>query len=207
MIFITGTDTNIGKTFVSAVLCKLLNFDYFKPIQTGVGVDMSDSNFISKFDIKTYPETYVFKDPVSPNIASEIEHTEIDLKNIELPKNEGLIIEGAGGILVPVNKNKKIIDLIKQFQIPVLVVSEDKLGTINHTLLTLQALKSQNITVLGFIMNKFKDRNIQGNIKSIEQHSGVECLATIEDNFDISCIATESQPQWATRLKDKLALR
>jgi dethiobiotin synthase len=204
MIFITGTDTDIGKTFISLILCRLLKFDYFKPIQTGVKTDISDSNYIHKFGVKTHQESYVFNEPVSPNVAAEIENKEILIQNIKLPKKEKLIVEGAGGLFVPINKNQKIIDIIVHFNIPVIVISEDRLGTINHTLLTLEALKNKGLNTLGFIMNRCKKNNIQNNIKTIEQHSGIDCIGKIDDGLDMNLIDFNTPPKSMSDLRDNI---
>ncbi len=204
MIFITGTDTNIGKTFISLMLCRLLKFDYFKPIQTGVKTDISDSSYVHQFGVKTHQESYVFNEPISPNVAAEIESKEILIQDIKLPKKEKLIVEGAGGLFVPINKNQKIIDIVAHFNIPVIVVSEDRLGTINHTLLTLEALKNKGVKTLGFIMNRYKKSNIQNNIKTIEQHSGIDCIGKIDDGLDMNLIDFNTPPKSMSDLRDNI---
>lgn len=151
-VFISGTDTNIGKTLISSWLCLHLKFEYFKPIQTGALID-SDSQTVSFLSgAKTYQESYLFREPVSPHIAAKLENQEIDFEKISVPQSNNLIIEGSGGLLVPLNKRYFIIDLIEYFSVPVLLVSHSRLGTINHTLLSIEALRQRRIPLLGIIM-------------------------------------------------------
>lgn len=146
-VFITGTDTGVGKTTVTRYLCNLWKADYFKPIQTGLE---KDSDQMSK-DTFIHPEVYHFKAPLSPHAAAAKEGKEIDLQKIHLPQTDRLIVEGAGGVLVPLNETHLMIDLIKHLGLPVIIVSRNQLGTINHTLLTLQVLSS--VQVLGVILS------------------------------------------------------
>lgn len=112
-VFITGTDTNIGKTLISSWLCLHTNHTYFKPIQTG-SLDETDSKIVSSISkCKTYKEIYLYKHPLSPHLAAYLENEIIDIKKINLPDSEKLIVEGAGGVLVPLNKNDYMIDLIE----------------------------------------------------------------------------------------------
>jgi dethiobiotin synthetase len=152
-VFITGTDTNIGKTLISSWLCLHTGYDYFKPIQSGA-CEGTDSAFVASIaNVKTHPESYVFDAPLSPHLAAQLENQVIDLNNIKLPDVPDLIIEGAGGLFVPINKNKLIIDLIDDLSAPVILVASSRLGTINHTLLSLQALKHRGIKTLGVIVS------------------------------------------------------
>jgi dethiobiotin synthetase len=173
-VFITGTDTDIGKTLVSSWLCLHTGYDYFKPIQTG---PVNDSKTVASLtNNKIYKEAYIYPDPVSPHLASSIQNEIIEISKISLPASQNLIIEGAGGLLVPLNHSSFMIDLIKQMNIPTILVSSSKLGTINHTLLSLEALKNRNIPVLGVIVNG--NDNLH-NIKAIEFYSNVPILAHI----------------------------
>jgi len=152
-IFITGTDTNVGKTLISSWLALHTGFSYFKPIQTGLK-EGSDSSEVQRLaNAKIYPESYAYNAPLSPHLAAKIEAEKIDLEKIILPQENNLIIEGAGGVLVPINDQYLMIDLIKKLGAPVIVVARTSLGTINHTLLSLEALKSRNIPIVGVIMN------------------------------------------------------
>ena len=151
-VFITGTDTEIGKTLVSLGLCLHWKADYWKPIQTG---QPTDSDFIKKFlpSKKVYPSSYQFKVPLSPNQASFKENKKIDLKNIQPPKSSCLVVEGIGGVYVPLNNKHTVLDLIQHINYPVIVTARSGLGTLNHTLLTLKILKQRKIKILGVILS------------------------------------------------------
>lgn len=152
-VFITGTDTNIGKTLASAWLCLHTGSDYFKPIQTG-SIEGTDSAFVAGIiKNKVHPESYLFKAPESAHTAAEAENSEIDMSHITLPASPRLVVEGAGGLMVPLNREKLMIDLIQALGLPVILVASTKLGTLNHTLLSLEALRARNIPVLGIILN------------------------------------------------------
>lgn len=155
--FITGIGTGIGKTITSAVLTEKLNADYWKPIQSG-DLAQSDSlaieNLITNTISKIHPETYRLNHPLSPHLSAKMDGIEIELDKFQLPEtNNTLIIEGAGGLMVPLNNKELIIDLIKYLSIPVIVVSQNYLGSINHTLLTINTLKQHNINIKGIIFN------------------------------------------------------
>jgi len=156
-IFVTGIGTDIGKTIVSAVLVEALQADYWKPIQSG-GLEYSDTervaNLISNLKSKCFPETYRFKNPVSPHLAAIMEATAINPAAFVLPETTNkLIIEGAGGLMVPLTDNFLMLDLIKQLDAVVVLVSKNYLGSINHTLLSASVLKAHNIPVIGIIFN------------------------------------------------------
>ena len=156
--FVSGTDTNIGKTIVSAILVKKLNASYHKPIQCGTNsFNEKDSDVIKRIcrDCSIIRETYFLKNPLSPNIASKIENKKIDLKKIlDIKKNnikQKIIIEGAGGLQVPINNKFLMSDLISKFNLPLILVCRTQLGTINHTLLSLEILKIKNIHLHGLV--------------------------------------------------------
>ena len=150
-IFVTGTDTGIGKTLVSVGLCLKFQAYYWKPIQSGEDKDTTwAGQFLKKEQV--LPSSYELKEPLSPNQAAELENTKIDLNKIQVPKKRPLIIEGAGGLLVPLNKTYCVIDLIKKTKLPCLLVASSKLGTINHTLLSIEALKKRQIPLLGIVL-------------------------------------------------------
>ena len=153
-VFITGIGTDVGKTVASAIVVEALEADYWKPIQAG-DLHFSDSDKIkskisnSKSQILT--NAYALNTPASPHLAAERDGITIDIKKIKEPQTTNhLVIEGAGGILVPLNEEHTILDLI-QPDYKVIVVSRHYLGSINHTLLTIEALKSRNIPVAGII--------------------------------------------------------
>lgn len=178
-IFVTGTDTDIGKTYCSGVLANELKYEYWKPIQTGVTKEEDfDSCYIRKtHNIRTHSESYCFSAPLSPHIAANLENQTIDINNIKRPDTKNnLIIEGAGGVLVPINEQILMIDLIKHFNIPVIIVAADKLGTINHTLMTIEMLRKYQIEIIGVIMNFYQNEQ---NAISIEKYGRVKIVHRI----------------------------
>lgn len=174
-IFITGTDTDIGKTFISSWLCLHTGYKYFKPIQTG-NIDETDTETLKSLGVNTYNEKFSYKERLSPHLAARLEGEYIDFDSISLPSEENLIIEGAGGALVPINDKYLVIDLIQKFNVPVIVVARSGLGTINHTLLTLESLRSRDINILGVILNGPLNAE---NAKAIEFYGKVKVLAQI----------------------------
>ncbi len=175
--FITGTDTGIGKTVVSALLCAALDTIYWKPIQTGTR-EGTDRNTVMKLARlprnRTLPEAYRFAPPVSPHLAAKLAGVRIDLRKIKMPRiasHENLIIEGAGGVLVPVNEKQLMIDLMAHLKLPVLLVARTALGTINHTLLSLAALRTAKVTISGVIL--VGKKNID-NYQAIERYGKIQ---------------------------------
>lgn len=166
-LFITGIGTDVGKTITSAIITQSLEADYWKPVQAG-DLDNSDSHKIQRYisNDKTviHENSYKLNTPASPHLAAEIDGITIDLKKIIEPKTKNhLVIEAAGGILVPLNNEDSIIDLIKE-DYKVIVVSRHYLGSINHTLLTLEALNSRNIKVSGIIFSGDENKASEGII-------------------------------------------
>lgn len=160
-IFITGIGTDVGKTVVSAIVAEALQADYWKPVQAGFS-DGTDSEWVRSVlseKIFVHPEVYKLKLPASPHIAAREEGITISLSEIEKhysrlqTPDSRLIIEGAGGLLVPLNDKEFVIDLIKKLNAKVILVSRNYLGSINHSLLTAQVCKANNINVLGWIFN------------------------------------------------------
>ena len=155
-IFITGIGTDVGKTIASAIVVEALEADYWKPIQAG-DIDNSDSHKIQRYisNDKTviHNNSYKLNTPASPHYAAEVDGTKIELAKIIEPKtSNNLVIEGAGGVLVPLNDADSIVDLIQK-EYKTIVVSRHYLGSINHTLLTIEALKTRNISVAGIIFS------------------------------------------------------
>jgi len=160
-IFVTGIGTGIGKTIVSAILVEKLKADYWKPIQSG---DLHDSDttkvksLVTNSNSRFHEEAYRLSQPFSPHKSAAIDGVNIDPEQIILPVTDNqLIIEGAGGLMVPLNNNFLMIDLIKQLGAEVVLVSQNYLGSINHTILSIYALKKEEIIVKGIIFNGAKD--------------------------------------------------
>lgn len=159
-IFITGIGTDVGKTIVSAIVTEAMQADYWKPVQAGfeTGTDaLQVSSLITNTNTIVHPEVYKLQMPASPHIAARDEQVQINLNHIinQQPQtpNSKIVIEGAGGILVPLNETEFVIDLIEQLQAKVILVSRNYLGSINHSLLTAAICKQRNIDVLGWIFN------------------------------------------------------
>ena len=177
-LFVTGISTDVGKTVVSAILCEYLKYDYWKPIQTGkeLGTDsQSLKKLVNRPNFKVYEESYLLNEPLSPHAAAKIENENILIEKVNLPtKTSKLIIEGAGGLLVPINyKNETICDLIIKFNCSVILVVKEYLGNINHTLLTISHLKQKNIDVFGIV---YVGDELPETEKIIEKMTGVPCL-------------------------------
>ena len=174
--FITGTDTNIGKTLVSSWLCLHTKYNYFKPIQSGTieSVDRLEVQRLS--NTFCYSECYSLKEPLSPHMAARHEGIRIDLSTINLPQTSNLIVEGAGGVFVPLNDNDIMLDLMVQFNLPIIIVARTALGTINHTLLTLQAIRQKGLKIAGVILSGEPDAD---NAAAIQHYGNVSILATL----------------------------
>lgn len=162
-IFVTGIGTDVGKTVASAILCEALNAGYWKPIQSGAKTD-SDSKTIQKLcgdNIRIFPEVYRLQEPLSPHSAARIDEVEIDSNELQLPDFEGnLIIEGAGGLMVPLNREYLLSDWVIEHNLPVIVISRHYLGSLNHTMLSLEFLLAKGIEVKGVLfVGKDNDNN------------------------------------------------
>lgn len=178
--FITGIGTGIGKTIVSAILTQKLQSDYWKPIQSG-DLDQSDSlsikDLISNTKTVIHPEQYRLTQPLSPHLSARLDGIEIKTEAIKLPvTNNQLIIEGAGGLMVPINEKELILDLIPVLNAKLIIVSQNYLGSINHTLLTLEVLKSRNIQVEGIIFNGEANKESESYIAN---YTGIPILGHI----------------------------
>jgi len=160
IIFITGIGTDIGKTVAASILVEALNADYWKPIQAGLeeGTDALNVKSLTSDKTLIHKELYRLNTPASPHIAARIDDVNIDLNyianNIPLSENKYMIIEGAGGIMVPLNEEEFVIDLIDKLKAKVILVSKNYLGSINHSLLTATLCKQRNIPVIGWIFNQ-----------------------------------------------------
>jgi dethiobiotin synthetase len=189
-LFITGISTDVGKTIASSIIVESLQADYWKPIQAG-DLDNSDSHKIQKYisNDKTviHENSFKLNTPASPHLAAEIDGITIDLNQIKEPKTQNhLVIEGAGGVFVPLNNTDCIIDLI-QNDYKVIVVSRHYLGSINHTLLTIEAIKNRGFEVAGIIFSGNQNESTESIILN---KTGVKCIGRIEEEpyFDQNVI-------------------
>lgn len=180
--FLTGTDTNVGKTVVSALLTLGLGAAYWKPIQSGLE-PITDTEFIRLVteldDSHFIAERFRLTQPLSPHAAAALDRVEIALPDFELPATEKphLIVEGAGGLMVPLNSQDLMINLIQSLNLPVCLVARSTLGTINHTLLSIAQLRLAGIPILGVILNG--QRNLV-NREAIAHYGKVPILGELE---------------------------
>jgi dethiobiotin synthetase len=192
-LFVTGTDTNVGKTVLSAAL--MLRYPeacYWKPIQTGPDDDTREVGRLSGGQV--WDEGIRHPDPVSPHLS----HKRIDLRSILPSRDAVYIVEGAGGVLVPVNESETMADLMVLLGLPVIVAARTTLGTINHTCLTLEALRARKLRVAGVVM--IGDANAD-NRAAIEKYGKVAVIAEMP-KFDP--LTPESLQAWAENLPKDL---
>ena len=190
MYVISGTDTNVGKTMVSLMLALALPADYWKPIQAGLDEE-TDSAYVRRIvgseAVQVFPEAYCLKKPASPHLAALVENIQINEKLLDFQVIEGLremminkilLIEGAGGVMVPLDQKTLLIDIFSKWQIPVIVCARAGLGTINHSLLTLEALQKRNIPIHGLIFIGDSDTQ-ESSMRYITERTHVKILGRL----------------------------
>jgi dethiobiotin synthetase len=178
--FVTGIGTGIGKTIVSSIVTEKLQADYWKPIQSG-DLDQSDSikveSLISNSKTVIHQEAFKLTQPLSPHLSAKLDNIDLSIDKLFTPFTDNtLIIEGAGGLMVPLNDRELLVDYIKILQLEVILVSQNYLGSINHTLLSLELLKARNVKVKGIIYNGVSNSETE---HYITQYSGVKILGNI----------------------------
>ncbi|SMG08463.1 dethiobiotin synthetase [Marivirga sericea] len=184
--FITAIGTDSGKSLFSAIICEALEADYWKPIQAGFPRDTDYvGGLLSNLKSDLIPEKYVLNTPASPHYAAEIDGVSLEAQDFNIPKtdNEHLIIEGAGGVLVPINEREFVIDFPQQWEMPVVLVANLYLGSINHTLLTVNELKRRGVGVKGIVFNGPSN---PASEDIILKYSGYACLLRIKDEKEIN---------------------
>ncbi|GAA4275312.1 dethiobiotin synthase [Aquimarina mytili] len=199
-IFITGIGTDVGKTIASAIVVEALQADYFKPVQAG-DLEFSDTDkvkqLVSNSKSKFHDNSYALNTPMSPHAAAEIDEITIETSKIILPKTKhNLVVEGAGGLLVPLNDNETILDLITP-EYKVIVVSRHYLGSINHTLMTIEILKNKGYNP-AIIFNGNEHKTTEDIIKKM---TGVEIIGRIDDEPYFDTIVIQ---EYSTLFKDRL---
>ena len=200
-LFITGIGTDVGKTIASAIITEALEADYWKPVQAG-DIDNSDSHkiqrLISNTKTRIFPNSYTLSTPASPHLAAQVDNVVIDAaKIIEAKTKNHLVIEGAGGVFVPLNDKNTIMDLI-QPDYKVVIVSRHYLGSINHTLLTIEALRQKGAAMAGIIFN---GNPLPSTEEIILAKSGLAMIGRIEEEpyFDKNVVL-----EYADSFREKL---
>ncbi|MEL0437447.1 dethiobiotin synthase [Phycobacter sp. K97] len=165
VLVVTGTDTGVGKTVVAAALSQALSAAYWKPVQSGLEEE-TDSAFVARMvRCHVLPEAYRLQLPASPHLSAEAEGVLIELDRLALPQVFGpLVVEGAGGLMVPLNRGALYVDLFARWQAPVVLCASTRLGTINHTLLSLEALRARNCPIVGVIFNGDPEPEVEETI-------------------------------------------
>ena len=182
---IAGIGTEIGKTVCSAIVTKALHADYWKPVQAGNLTD-GDAYWVQQWvpGTQVFPSTYALNHPLSPHTAAELDGVSIEIGAFFLPETvNNLVVELAGGIMVPLNNEQTNLDLIQHLGLPVILVSKNYLGSINHTLLTYEILKSRNILMAGIIFNG--PTNASGEA-FILKHTGLPVLLRVNEESEIN---------------------
>lgn len=180
-VFVTGIGTEIGKTFCSAIIVEALKADYWKPLQAGELDDLDSDwvkNAISNSKSQFHPEQYLLSEPMSPHAAARIDGVELLPDNFQVPiTDNNLIIEGAGGLMVPLNDHgDMIVDLIPKLADEVILISKNYLGSINHTLLSVELLKQRQISIKGIVFNGESNPETESIILKT---TGVKCLGKV----------------------------
>lgn len=183
-LFVTGTDTGVGKSYVAALLAVGLEAAYWKPVQTGTDADADWVRRVAGLPAeRVLPETYRLRAPLSPHEAARRQGVQIEMSRFARPKRPRLIVEGAGGVLVPLDDQHLMIDLMAALGLPVLVVARSELGTINHTLLTLEQLRRSRCPLVGVVVNGPPN---PANCRAIAHYGRVSVLATIDRRVALS---------------------
>jgi dethiobiotin synthetase len=183
--FVTAISTDSGKTLFSSILTEFLKSDYWKPVQSGLPRDTETvQSLITNKESRFWPESYFMNTPMSPHASAAIDGVEIDLNKINLPDaKRNLVIEGAGGLLVPLNDRDYVIDLAVKFKAEVILVSNHYLGSINHTLLSLDYLEKRGVNVKGIVFNGNETPSTE---EIILKKTKVPCLLRIKQEEKIN---------------------
>jgi malonyl-CoA O-methyltransferase len=196
-VFVTGTDTGVGKTVVAACLVRHFGARYWKPVQTGSAVEEGDTATVMRLAslpaAETWAPRYTLAAPLSPEAASLREDVSISLEDFALPGWDGpLVVEGAGGVLVPLGGGAMMADLMRRFALPVVLVARSTLGTINHSLLSIEALRRRDIAIAGVVMVGPPSSE---NAEAVARHGKVRILAQLplQDRLDASSVQALSR--------------
>jgi dethiobiotin synthase len=193
-VFVTGTDTGVGKTVVAACLVRLFGARYWKPLQTGLAEDEGDTAAVMQLASlspdRVWAPRFSLQAPLSPEAAGRREDVSIKLDDFVLPDGDGaLVVEGAGGVLVPLGNGAVMADLMRRFELPVVLVARSTLGTINHSLLSIEALRVRDIALCGVVL---VGPPSQENADAIAQYGHTPILAHIPWLNDMTASAVAS---------------
>lgn len=193
---VAGIGTDVGKSIVSAVLAEAWQADYWKPVQAG-SLDFTDTDYVKSLVSNTisqfHHEVYRLTQPMSPHAAAEIDQVEIEQGKLKIPETKNiLLIELAGGLMVPLKKYFLNVDLMQQWNLPAILVTRNYLGSINHTLLSIEVLQERNIPIAGII---FSGPEVKPTEEVILQYSGLKCLGYVREleTIDKSSIAQAAE--------------
>lgn len=177
-VFVTATGTGVGKTVVCACLVRRWGAAYWKPVQTGVATEDADSVTVGRLapGVVIHPPRHVFQAPLSPEAAGALEGVRVELADFDVPVGSPIVVEGAGGVMVPLNGQSLMIDLMVRLRLPVVVVAGTGLGTINHTLLSLAALRARDVAIAGVVLVGAAN---EGNREAIARHGEVRVLGWV----------------------------
>ena len=182
--FVTAIGTDSGKTVVSAILAEALHAEYWKPVQAGYPTDTETLKKITAGSVYCHKERYVLNTPASPHYSAEVDGVTIQKEDFALPATQNhLVIEGAGGMLVPLNQEDFVIDLVSQFNAKIILVSNHYLGSINHTMLSLELIKQRGYPLLGIIFNGPPNEATEDIIM---QHTDAPCLLKVPQLEEVS---------------------
>lgn len=178
--FVTGTDTNVGKTVIAAWLVALLGARYWKPVQAGNHPE-TDAEIVRRLagiePDRIVPEAYLLAEPIAPHEAARRAGTSIEMHKLQLPPGDRpLVVEGAGGLMVPLTEQAFVIDLARELDLPIILVTRSTLGTINHTLLSIEAIRRRGLPLAGVVVNGPETPH---NRAAIERYGQVEIIAEI----------------------------
>lgn len=207
-LFVTGIGTAVGKTLVSAILCRLWNCSYWKPVQAG-DLHHSDSDqvsYLTQHKLQVLPERYRLQTASSPHDAAGRDGLLLRLDQFEMPEFDGgLIVEGAGGLLVPLNHQELMIDLIRHFRLPVVLVCSEYLGSINHSLLSFYALQREEIPVDFVVLNGIQTESTKSALMAhLPKGAGLIEVPWIKDisRMDMDELLTQIKITYGTGKKD-----
>ncbi|MFT5970999.1 MAG: dethiobiotin synthetase [Flavobacteriales bacterium] len=201
-LIVSGIGTEVGKTVAAAIIAEALGMDYWKPIQAG-DLENTDSHkvasWISNPKERMHPEAFRLNIPASPHYSAELDGITIQKEALVIPESHNrLLIEGAGGLMVPINQQETLLDVFADWQIPVILVSRHYLGSINHTLMSIQALKDRNIPIAGILFNG--EENLPSE-EIIEKIGGVHIIGRVDQSNEVNAQFISEQAQ---KLKEAL---